>query len=279
MILVTGATGHVGKELVPRFINASVKIRILVRDEHKASEWMDKVEIARGDLDRPETLTTAIQGIDQLFFVTPVTAQVENLLRAAKKAGVRHVVKQSTIEADRWLGPGKWHREQEELVKSMGFDWTFLRPTMMMVNTIEWWSATIKTQNAVYFPGGQGKVPPVDPRDVAAVAHAVLTRPGYEGQVYELTGPEVLTIGGMVQVLAKVLGKPLRYTSIPAFLAAIWLRRFGMSRELVDALMETLRALRKNEYAYVSDAVERVAGSKPRTFEAWCHENADAFRA
>jgi uncharacterized protein YbjT (DUF2867 family) len=162
---------------------------------------------------------------------------------------------------------------------SMGFAWTFLRPTMMMVNTIEWWSATIKAQNAVYFPGGNGRVPPVDPRDIAAVAHTVLAHSGHEGQTYELTGPEVFTIGEMVQVLADVLGKPVRYTSIPAFLAAIWLRRFGMSSELVDALMKTLRALRRNEYAYVTDAVERVTGTKARTFAAWCRENADAFRA
>jgi hypothetical protein len=93
-----------------------------------------------------------------------------------------------------------------------------------------------------------------------------------------VTGPEALTIGEMVQVLAKALGKPLRYVNVPAFLAAIWLRRFGMSRELVKGLMQTLGALRRNEYAYVTDAVERVGGVRPRTFEAWCRENVDAFR-
>jgi uncharacterized protein YbjT (DUF2867 family) len=220
-----------------------------------------------------------MQGIDQLYFVTPVTEQVVNLLKAAKQAGVQHVVKQSTLEADRSLGPGKWHREQEELVKSMGFAWTFIRPTMFMSNTIEWWSVTIKAQSAVYFPGGNGKVSPVDARDVAAVARAVLTRPGHEGQIYEVTGPQALTISEMVQVLAKALDRPLRYVNIPAFLAAIWLRRFGMSRELVKALMETLGALRRNEYAYVTDAVERVGGVKPRTFEAWCREHLNEFRA
>lgn len=279
MILVTGATGNVGKKLVLNLINEGAKTRVLVRDERKAIDFDGKVEIAIGDLDKPETLKAAMRGIDQLYFVTPVTAQVENLLDAAKQAGVRHVVKQSTIEADRSLGPGKWHREQEELVKSMGSAWTFLRPTMMMVNTIEWWGATIKSQNAVYFPGGKGRVPPVDPRDVAAVASAVLTRPGHEGQTYELTGPQTLTIGGMVQVLAKVLSKPLRYVNVPAFLAAIWLRRFGMSRELVKALMETLESLRKNEYAYVTDAVERVGEVKPHTFEEWCRENINMFCA
>lgn len=279
MILISGATGNVGKELVQQLLDKGERIRVLIRDERKVAHLGNQVERAVGDLDQPETLAAAMQDIDRLFFVTPVTEQVVNLLEAAKQAGVRHVVKLSTIEADRSLGPGKWHRQQEELVKSMGFTWTFLRPTMMMVNTIEWWSATIRSQNAVYFPGGNGKVPPVDPRDVAAVACTVLTCPGHEAQIYEVTGPEALTIREMVQVMAKILGEPLRYVNVPAFLAAISLRRFGMSRELVKALMETLGALRRNEYAYVTEAVERVGRVKPRTFEAWGREHINAFRA
>jgi uncharacterized protein YbjT (DUF2867 family) len=279
MILISGATGNVGKELVELLVDKGEQIRVLVRDDRKVAHLGNRVEVVIGDLDKPDTLAATMQGIDRLYFVTPVTEQVLNLLEAARKAGVRHVVKQSTIEADRSLGPGKWHREQEELIKSMGFAWTFIRPTMFMSNTIEWWSATIKAQNAVYFPGGNGKVSPVDARDVAAVACAVLTQPGHEGQIYALTGPEVLTIGEMVQVVARVLGKPLRYVNVPAFLAAIWLRRFGMSPELVRALMETLRALRRNEYAYITDVVERVGADKPGTFEAWCRDHVGAFRA
>jgi uncharacterized protein YbjT (DUF2867 family) len=278
MILVSGTTGNVGKHLVGQLLGKGMQVRVLVRDESKVAYLGDNVERAVGDLDKPETLVAAMRGIDQLYFVTPDTQQVINLLEAAKQAGVRHVVKQSTIEADRSLGPGKWHREQEELIKVSGLTWTFLRPTMMMVNTIEWWGATIKSQNAVYFPGGNGKVPPVDPRDVAAVACTVLTRPGHEGQIYEVTGPGAFTIGEMVQILSKVMGKPLRYVNIPAFLAAIWLRRFGMSRELVKGLMETLGALRRSEYAYVTDVVERVGGVKPRTFEVWCQDHIAAFQ-
>jgi uncharacterized protein YbjT (DUF2867 family) len=215
MILVSGATGNVGKHLVKQLLDEGTQVRVLVRDAGKIAYLGNSVERAIGDLDKPETLATAMRGIDQLYFVTPVTEQVVNLLKAAKQAGVKHVVKQSTIEADRSIGPGKWHREQEEHIKSMGFAWTFLRPTMMMVNTIEWWGATIKSQNAVYFPGGKGKVPPVDPRDVAVVARMVLTHPGYEGRVYEVTGPEALTIGEMVQVLAKVLGQCRKSHPVP----------------------------------------------------------------
>jgi uncharacterized protein YbjT (DUF2867 family) len=278
MILVSGATGNVGKHLVGRLIDNGARVRVLVRDEEKVANLGNRVERTAGDLDKPETLTTAMRGIDQLYFVTPDTQQVTNLLEAAKQAGVKRLVKQSTIEADRSLGPGKWHRQQEELIKASGLAWTFLRPTMLMVNTIEWWSATIKNQSAVYFPGGKGKVPPVDPRDVADVACKILTSPGHEGQIYELTGPEALTIGDMVHVLEKVLGKRIRYVNVPPFLAAVWMRRFGLPGYVVKGLIETLGALRRNEYAYVTDTVERVGGSRPRSFEVWCQDHITAFK-
>jgi len=278
MILVTGATGNVGKELVRLLVDNGIRFRVLVRDPKKLPVQSDQMDIAIGDLDKPEALPPAMQGIDKLFFVTPDTKQVTHLLQAARQAGIKHVIKLSTIEADRSLGPGKWHRQQEELIKSMGFTWTFLRPTMMMVNTLEWWGETIKSQNAVYFPGGSGKVPPVDPHDVASVAYAVLTQPGHEGKIYEITGPESFTIAEMVRILTKVLGKPIQYRDVPVFAAALGMLRFGLSFTLMIGLMQTLGALRRSEYAYVTDSVEKVGKAKPRTFEQWCLHHKAAFQ-
>ncbi len=278
MILVTGATGNVGRPLVPQLLDQGAQVRVLIRDETKAAHLGHRVERAVGDLDKPDTLALALRGIEQLFLVTPDTAQVIHLIEAARQAGVRHIVKQSTIEADRSLGPGRWHREQEELIRASGLAYTFLRPTMLMVNTIEWWAATIKAQSVVYFPGGHGRVPPVDPRDVAAVACAVLTEAGHEGQTYELTGPAALTISAMVETIGKVLGKRLRYVNVPVFLAAAGMRRFGLPGHVVHGLMETLGALRRNEYAYVTESVERVTGCRPRSFETWCRDHIAAFQ-
>jgi uncharacterized protein YbjT (DUF2867 family) len=278
MILITGATGNVGKVLVNNLIHAGAKVRVLVRDPKKTKEFNSHVEVLIGDLDRPETLLPAMKEVDRLYIVTPDTQQVTNLLRAAKQNHVRHVVKQSTIEAGRSLGPGKWHRQQEELIKSMGFAWTFLRPTMMMVNSIEWWNETIKAQSTVYFPGGKGKAVPVDERDIASVACKVLTESGHEGKIYELTGPEALTIGEMVETLAKVLGKPIRYVDVPVFAAAVSLIRFRLPFYVIHGLMHTLGALRRSEYEYITYAVEHVANHEARTFEQWCHEHASAFR-
>jgi len=182
MILVTGATGNVGRELVPLLASAGLPVRVLVRDKHRMGPIADRIECVEGDLDRPETLGPAMRGIESVYIVSPLTQQVSNVLGAAKAAGVRRIVKQSTIEADRSLGPGKWHREQELLIETSGMEWTFLRPTLMMVNLIQWWGETIRRQARVYFPGGKGKAVPVDPRDIASVAFGVLTRPGHKGQ-------------------------------------------------------------------------------------------------
>jgi (4-alkanoyl-5-oxo-2,5-dihydrofuran-3-yl)methyl phosphate reductase len=279
MILVSGATGNVGNELVKQLTKNGESVRVLVREESKAANWEGTIDVAVGDMEKPNTLREAMRGIEKLYFVTPETHQVKNLLEIAKPAGVRYVVKQSTIEADRFLGPGKWHREQELLIEKYGFDWCFLRPTKFMVNTVEWWAETVKQQSAVYFPKGKGNVPAVDPRDVAAAARTVLTQPGHERQIYELTGPQALSIREMVDLIARVLEKPVRYINVPALLAKIWMRRSsGLPDYVVNGLMETLGALRRNEYAYVSPDVERLTGLPPRDYESWLRENVEAFK-
>jgi uncharacterized protein YbjT (DUF2867 family) len=277
MILISGATGNVGRHLVGMLLDQGVQVRLLVRDEQKVAHLGNRVQRVVGDLNDPVSLTHAMSGVERMYFVTPETHQVRNLLEAAREAGVKYVVKQSTIEADRSLGPGKWHREQEELVKTYSFEWTFLRPTMLMSNVIEWWGATIKGHSAVYFPGGRSRVPPVDPKDVAAVACRVLTSPGHSGQNYELTGPQALSIREMVSIIGESLGKRVRYIDVPPFLASIWMRRFGLPDYVVVGLMETLGALRRSEYAYVTDAVASITGSPPRSFETWCRDNRSVF--
>lgn len=280
MILVTGATGHIGRELVPQLLEAGQPVRVLVRDERKVAHLSACIERATGDWDRPETLLEATQGVDKVFMVTFETQQDVNFLEAAKQAGVRSVVKLSTLEAsEHILQVGQWHYEREELIRQSGLEWTFLRPGMFMSNAIDWWADSIKQQGAVFFPGGKGRVAPVDPRDVAAVAAAALIQPGHHGQAYELTGAELLSMSEMVQIIGRVLGRPLKYTSIPAIAAKMWMLQSGMDKVLVNALMEMLASLRRNEGAIVTDTVRQVLGRPPRTFEAWCKEHADAFQA
>jgi uncharacterized protein YbjT (DUF2867 family) len=279
MILVTGATGNVGRHLVAQLAAGGEKIRVLVRDPGKVAHLGPEVERAQGDLDRPETLVPALTGVRAVYLVSD-TAQVANVAEVAVRVGVELMVRQSTIEAGARppLGPGKWHREAEEIIERSGLAWTHLRPTMMMVNTIGWWAESIRTRSTVFFPGGEGRVSPVDPRDIASVARVVLTEVGHEGRAYDVTGPQLLTIGEMVEILAGVVGKPLSYVDVPETVAGEWMTKGGMSADLVAALVETLGSLRTNRFAYVADTVERLTGTPGHTFEQWSREHAAAFR-
>jgi uncharacterized protein YbjT (DUF2867 family) len=281
MILITGATGNIGRELVPFLLETRQPVRVLVRDERKVAHLDRCVERVVGDFEKPETLIPAVKGVERIFLVTYEMRQDIHMLEAAKGAGVKHIVKLSTLEAtDHKIQVGKWHYEREELIRASGLDWTFLRPGMFMSNSIEWWAESIKGQNSVFFPGGKkGKVAPVDPRDVARVAAVALTEQGHSKQAYELTGSELFTIGEMVQVISKVLGKPIQYVDIPPIAAKLFMLKTGMDKILVNALMEMLRSLRRNEGAVVTDTVQRVTGHPPRTFEAWCREHIKAFQA
>ena len=280
MILLTGATGNIGKELLPLLMETGQPVRVLVRDERKVAHLDAGIERAVGDLDSPETLIPAMRKVDRIFLVTFETQQDINMIEAAKRAGVQHIVKLSTLEATAHkIKVGKWHYEREELLRASGLGWTFLRPGMFMSNTIEWWAESIKGQGSVFFPGGiKGKVAPIDPRDVAAVAACALTQPGHSENAYEMTGSELFTIGEMVQVISKVLGKPIQYMDIPPLAAKLFMLKTGMDKTLVNALMEMLGSLRKGEGAIVTDTAQQVTGRKPGTFEAWCRAHIEAFR-
>lgn len=280
MILVTGATGNVGSELVRQLLAAEQSVRVLTRDASRVAHLGNQVECAVGDLDKPETLDAAMQGVDRLFLVTAAIGprQAVNAVGAAKRAGVRHVVKLSSLGAGNSnLKIAQWHRDREKLIEDSGLAWTFLRPGMFMSNTLQW-AESIKRQSAVYYPGGAGQTAPIDPYDIAAVAAMALTRPGHEGQAYALTGSELLTIGDQVQIIARTLGRPIQYVDVPPSAAAEGMLQSGMNRELVDALVEMFTAVREGGGAFRTDTVQQVTGRPPRSFELWCREHIAAFQ-
>jgi uncharacterized protein YbjT (DUF2867 family) len=281
MILITGATGHIGRELIPQLEAIGCPLRVLVRDQKKVAHLGSGIERAVGDLNDPVSLRAAMHGVESVFLVTFETQQDINVIQAAKEAGVRHIVKLSTLEAtEHKIQVGQWHYEREELIRASGIGCTFLRPGMFMSNSIDWWAESIKGQNSVFFPGGKrGKVAPIDPQDVAKVATLALTQLDHSGKVYELTGAELFTIGEMVQVIAGVLGRTISYMDIPPIAAKLFMLKTGMDKTLVNALMEMLASLRRNEGAVVTETFQQLTGNPPCTFEAWCREHVAAFQS
>ncbi len=281
MILVTGATGTVGREVVAQLLASGQGVRALTRDPSKAA--LDaRVEVVAGDLARPGTLASAVAGAERVFSLAlgpEVGVQERNLAAAAREAGVRHIVKLSVLGAggDAPTGVAAWHDAGERALRESGLAWTFVRPGAFMSNAL-WWRGTIERQGKVFSSFGDGKLPVVHPRDVAAVAVRALTTPGHEGQAYPLTGPEALGTGEQVRILAAVLGKPIELVPITDAAAREEMRAAGMPAYLIDALTPFGEVVRSGKAAKVFDTLVRLTGRQPLTFADWAREHASAFR-
>jgi uncharacterized protein YbjT (DUF2867 family) len=280
MILVLGATGTTGGEVARQLIQAGQKPRLLVLNPSKARAFEGKAEIVRGDLGNPESLMAAMQGIAGLYLMSPAASDPElegNAIDAAKKAGVKHVVKLSVIGADAPIVMfSKWHARSEALLRESGLAWTMLRPQTFMTYALEW-AQTIRSQGAFYLPTGEGRWAAIDPADIGAVAVKALTEPGHEHQAYTLTGPESLSAAQYAVKLSVAIGKPVKFVDVPPEAARQGMLQKGIPTVLVDALMELLAVTKAGKLDAVSDGVYKAIGRKPATFDDWAKRNAAAF--
>ena len=283
VIVVTGATGTVGSEVVRRLAAAGHRVRAVVRDEAAAAARLGPgVEFAPGDLSDPGTLEKALTGATRMYLLSPLVPELPvweaGAIAAAQRAGIRHLVKHSNIGAadDAASRMQRWHRAGEELIENSGMAWTFIRPTGFMTNALAW-AATIRAQGAVYWTGGDGRIAVVDPRDIAAVAVAALTATGHDGKAYDITGPQPLSNAEQTAAIAEAIGRPLRYVDIPEAAARDNMLAMGMPAEIVEGLLEFTAETRTGPDQAVSSAVPDVTGHPARTFTAWAAENAAAF--
>ncbi len=280
MIMVTGATGNIGKELVPQLLAKGEKVRVVTRDAAKVASLDPKVERIVGDLKDPDTVKRAVAGAEAVFLVgiiadTTQTAD-RQLIAESAKAGVKRIAKISARSTGR--GIGQVHFEQEQLIRQSGVAWTFLRCGMFMSNTLGW-AATVKSQGAVYSPFGAGKMAMIAPKDIAAVATLALTGPGHEGQIYDLFGDMLLTVPEQVAILSRVIGKPIKVVDITPEAAGERLRAAGGPAMLVEGLTALWTMVRNNEAQFRNDEVRRLTGRPAQSFESFCEAHRSAFIA
>ncbi|MFI7229313.1 NAD(P)H-binding protein [Nonomuraea angiospora] len=276
MILVTGATGNVGSELVAALASAGRPVRALVRDPHRAT-LPAGAEPVTGDLNRPESLAGALDGAQGLFLM-PGYADMPGLLALARDAGVRHVVLLSGGSAaleDLGNAVSRYMTLSERAVRESGLAWTFLRPRSFMSNALRW-LPQLEAGDVVRVPFAGVPVAAVDPYDIAAVAARALLSGEHEGLIHELTGSRALLPADQVAVLARVLGRDLRCEGLTNSQARAEMEA-GMPVEYVDAFFQFFVDGTLDETT-VHPTVENVLGRPPRTFEQWAQDHADAFR-
>jgi uncharacterized protein YbjT (DUF2867 family) len=285
MILVTGATGLNGSELVRRLSAKGIPSRALVRNPAKAQPLasLPNVEVVEGDMARPDSLTDALRGVERAMLIsssdqTMVEVQ-SSFIDAARRAGVQHIVKLSGIipELDSPFRFARMHAEIEKRLEASGVAYTHLRAGEFMPSYFRQ-VPSIVARGVMALPMADARIASVDIGDIAEVAIAVLTTSGHEGKTYPLTGPESLTMADVAAKLSAAIGKPVRYVDVPAEDARQARLAAGMPPYLAEGLDELFAERRKGKESTVWATIQEVFGWAPTSFDEFATRNAAIFR-
>ncbi len=285
MILVTGATGLNGKELLRLLSARGVGVRALVRNPARAESIaaLPHVEIVQGDMARPETLVAALRGVDRAMLISssdPMMLEVQsNFIEAAKKAGVQHVVKLSGImpELNSAFRFARMHGEIEQRLEASGMAFTHLRAGEFMPAYFRQ-VPNITAKGAMFLPMEDARIASIDVGDIAEIAASVLTGSGHEGRIYPLTGPQALTMTEVAAKLSAATGKTVRYVNVPPEAARQAQLAAGMPPYLADALFELFAERRNGKEAKVWPDAAALLGRPPTSFDEFAGRNAAVFR-
>jgi uncharacterized protein YbjT (DUF2867 family) len=279
--LITGATGDVGSKVVKQLIQRGERPRVFARNAEKAhAQFGDKVDIVSGDLSDAASLQRALAGVEKLFLVNsgPQIPALDGLaVQAAKTAGVRHIVKLSSLDVEQKLAIGAWHAKGEAAIRASGIRFTFVRPTGFMSNLLAW-SRSIVAEGIVRSSTGDGKRPFIHSEDIAAVAVRALTADDYVGKALPITGPQSLSFAEITEKIGSAIGRQLKYQPVSDEEAGRRFSATGASAEEVAAHVELWRAIREGRVGATTNEVERILGRKPIALDQWLVENAPAFR-
>jgi uncharacterized protein YbjT (DUF2867 family) len=287
-ILITGATGTVGSEVVKQL--SAKGENIIVKAAARSAtdntfENLNRVQVVQLDYDKPDSLAVALKGVDKLFLLTPFQSNMvdltSNLVSEAKKAKVKYIAKQSVMGADAEPGitPGRLHRQAEKIIEESGIPFTFLRPNFFMQNFVNYYSNLIRSQGAFYIPAGDAKVSFVDVRDIAAVAVKSLINDNQQkGRTYNITGGEALSYGQAAEILSKAVGKKINYVNVTDQDARNGMKDMSMDEWTIKSMIELFEITRAGYVSEISPIVEQVTGNKPITFSQFANDYAGSFK-
>jgi uncharacterized protein YbjT (DUF2867 family) len=283
MILITGATGTVGSEVVKRLSAHGVQVRAVTRDPWKAdAHRLPHVHFVQGDFEDGDSMRRACSSVDRAFLLTNSTARTEHqqiaFTRVAHQSGVRHIVKLSQLHADTH-SPGRflrYHAAVEAAVQASGLTFTFLRPNLYMQGLLNF-RQSIQEQSAFFAAAGDARISTVDVRDLADVAVAALTTAQHDNQSYALTGPEALTFAAMAYQLSRAIGRTITFVDVPPASMRAALAALGFPAWQADGLLEEFAMYRRGEAAGVEPGVREALGRPPRSFDEFARDYAPLF--
>jgi uncharacterized protein YbjT (DUF2867 family) len=276
-ILVTGATGSVGRHVVDQLLAAGEQVRALSRTPGKAN-LPDGVEVVQGDLSQPSTLPAALNGVERVYLF-PVLEGVRGFLDVALEAGVRRIVvlsSSSTVDRrDTNLELSDYHLAVERAVEAAGVEWTHVRPGVFAGNTLWEWAPSIRAEGVVRAPYGDAAQAPIHEADIAAVATTALLEDGHAGAKYLLTGPESITRIEQARTIGKAIGRQIRFEEVTP---QQWRESVSpfMPVYVIDMLLGYWSNAVNNPDP-VLPTVEQVTGRPARTFAQWAADHAQHF--
>jgi uncharacterized protein YbjT (DUF2867 family) len=279
-VLVTGATGRVGRGVIDLLLDAGVPVRALTHRSEAAATLPANVEVVSGDLTVPESLDAGLQGVGAVFLVwtAPATAPavVERLAAHARRVVFLSAPHKTPHPFFQQPNPmAVLYAEVERLIAGAGLEWTFIRPGMFASNALPWWANAIRDSGVVRWPYGAAETAPIDDRDVAAVAALTLYQDGHTGGDYVLTGPESLSQAEQVSIIGEVLGRRIEFEELSpdefrTETEGSW------PRPAVDMLLAAWAATMGTP-AYITSTVLDILGSPPRSFRQWVVDHASSF--
>jgi uncharacterized protein YbjT (DUF2867 family) len=285
MILITGASGTVGRAALEEVRKGGAEFRAMYRDAEDAKKAPAGTATVVADFADKDSLRRALSGVNTVFLVcSPIPQLValeSNVIDVCKEKGIRHVALNSAMGAEDYPKSfPSWHHQVEEKLKSSGLAYTILRPNSFMQNIVAFHAPSIRAQGAFYSAMGNAKMSLIDVRDVGAATARVLQNPGgHAGKAYDLNGPEALTQTQIAEKISRVTGGPVKFVSIPEEAQRKAMLDQQIPEWLVTALLELQQYYAvEGEGGEVTDTLAKLLGRAPITLDQFLQENKDSFR-